>query len=198
MIQRLPCSRCGDLIHPEPVAMSAPLCMTCKGECHESINNGGSAREQAPDRATAPEAEYWNDLVARVGDPGAGLPGLSPVERTWYAVRRLIADVHDGGIDQFFSGSSGALYALALDGLFEMDADASAALLVRAKEILFGDGYVPLDRNRRLTAMSTTGDPNAGEWRMLEELDKAFRNDPDGLGHRCNEFARSHSLYGEG
>lgn len=178
--------------------MNAVLCSPCRGKHREPPERGKRARAQGRERALPPEAVYWKDLVRRACDPAGGLRSLPQPERTYYAVGYLVAEVHNGGFDQFFSYSSGALYALALDGLFEMDASASAALLVRAKEVLFGDGYVPLDRNLRLLAMPTTDHPDAPEWDLLEALDKAFWNDPDGLGERCREFALVHRLYPQG
>jgi hypothetical protein len=165
------------------------------GERLEARRRGS---ERAAGGARDPETVYWSDLVQRVEDRAGGLRSLSRADRTYYAVRSLVKQVHDGGFDQFFSGNGGALYGLTLDGLFELDADACASLLVRAKEVLFGAAHVPLDRNLRLKAMSTTDNPHAPEWAMLESLDEAFWRDPDGLSERCSQFGRSHCLFAQG
>ena len=48
--------------------------------------------------------------------------------------------------------------------------------LVQAKEILFGEGYVPLERHARLKTMPTARDVRALEWLALEALDYEISN----------------------
>lgn len=163
--------------------------MPCKGGYRERIEEGKKARERERELERSPERIYWHELVRRVHGPEGGMHKLSPPERTYFAVGCLVGEVYNGGFEQFLSNSSGGMYATALDGLLEMEAEISASLLVRAKEVLFGDGFVPLDRGERIEAMPTTGNEGAPEWRSLEKLDSEFWKDPDGLDGRCRAYA---------
>jgi hypothetical protein len=198
MIQRLPCAQCGDLIHPDTASANAGLCMPCKGGYRDRIEEGKRQRERDREYAKSAESLYWQDLVRRVHETSDGFNGLRPEEQTYFAVSCLIGEVYNGGFDQFFSNSSGAHYLLALDGLRALGADASAALLLKAKEVLFADRRVPIDREERMELIPTFMDESATEWAQLELLDKAFWADPDKLGERCQTYAHENQLYAAG
>ena len=65
----------------------------------------------------SPQALYWSALVNRVYDGREGFAGLSPAERSYYAVSVLSGEVHNGGFDQYFGNSSGDQYQAARAGL---------------------------------------------------------------------------------
>lgn len=195
MSQRLPCSRCGELILPETAARNRGLCMPCKGNYRERIEAGKLQREGDRAYEQGAERKYWLDLVRRVYKTPQGFGGLSQIEKTYFAISCLIGEVYNGGFDQFFSNSSGELYSLALDGLFELEAEGSAALLVQAKVLLFGDAPVPIDRVKRNEIMPTVANEFAPEWEQLDVLDKAFCRDPEKLAERCKAYAIKHRLY---
>ena len=195
MTQRVPCSRCGELILPDTAAKNAGLCMPCKGGYQERIEEGKRQRQRERQYEQSAERKYWLDLVHRIFNTQEGFAGLDQPEKTYYAVSCLIGEVYNGGFDQFFSNSSGELYGLALDGLFELEAEKSAALLVQAKEVLFGDRLVPLDRSKRLDLMPTVGNDSHPAWKQLDALDKAFYSDPDQLSESCKAYAIEHHLY---
>lgn len=195
MTQRVPCSRCGELILPDTAAKNAGLCMPCKGGYRERIEEGKRQRQRMREYEQSAERKYWLDLVHRIFKTPVGFVGLSPPEKTYYAVSCLIGEVYNGGFDQFFSNSSGELYGVALDGLFELEAAESAALLVQAKEVLFGDGIVPLDRSKRLDLMPTVRNESHPTGKQLNALDEAFYADPDQLSARCKAFAIEHHLF---
>ena len=191
MTQRLPCSLCGDSIHPDTAAKNAGLCMPCKGGYRENIEAGKKRREEEQLHLQSEEHRYWEGLVKRVHDERIGLDRIAPAEKTYYAVSCLIGEVYNGGFDQFFSNSSGSLCGLAIDGLMELEAETSTALLLRAKEAAFGDRPVPADQRARWDAMTGTEASNA----ELSKLDSLFCEDPDKLGERCAKFARANGLY---
>lgn len=190
MITRLPCKSCGELIHPDTAAKNDGLCMPCKGGYRANIEAGKKRREEERIYEQSAERKYWKALVGRVHGSPDGFQLLADVEKTYYAVSCLIGEVYNGGFDQFFWNSSGALYAYALDGLFEMGAEDSAAQLSKAKQIIFGDTHVPLDKAERNAKLREIGSRSE-----LEALDKAFWTDPDNLGERCKQYAISHQLY---
>ena len=191
MIQRLPCNRCGELIHPDTAAKNDGLCMPCKGGYRENIEAGKKRREEEQLYLQSEERRYWEGLVKRVHDERIGLDGIARAEKTYYAVSCLIGEVYNGGFSQFFSNSSGSLCGLAIDGLMELEAETSTALLLRAKEAAFGDRPVPADQRARWDAMANTDASNA----EMNRLDKLFYEDPDKLGERCATFAKAHDLY---
>ena len=193
MPDRLPCKSCGELIHPDTAAKNAGLCMPCNGGYRANIEAGKKRREQERAYEKSAERKYWLELVRRVHAMQDGLQQLANTEKTYFAVSCLIGEVYNGGFDQFFSNSTGALYAYALDGLLEMEAEESAAQLARAKQILFGDAIVPIDqleRNEKMRQSSSTSE--------LDALDKEFWADREGLGARCAQYAVTHGLYEDG
>ncbi|BDT71479.1 hypothetical protein os4_10010 [Comamonadaceae bacterium OS-4] len=193
MIQRLPCKTCGELIHPDTAAKNNGLCMPCKGGYRANIEASKRRREEDRLHEKSAERQHWLQLVRRVHETQEGFQKLSPPEKTYFAVSCLIGEVYNGGFDQFFSNSSGALYAHALDGLLEMQAEECAAQLAKAKQLLFGESVIPLDQVKRNAKMrQEASNPE------LDALDKRFWADPEGLGERCMQFAKAHSLYQDG
>lgn len=192
---RVPCSQCGAQILPDTAAKNGGLCAPCKGGYRKRIEEGKKQRVRDREYEQSAERKYWLALVDRVFKTPQGMAGLSQPEKTYYAVSCLIGEVYNGGFDQFFSNSSGELYGLALDGLLEFGADKSAGLLIQAKEVLFGEGPVPLDRTKRLKLMPTMGNESHPAWGKLDSLDKEFYEDPDRLAEKCKAYAISHHLY---
>lgn len=197
MNARLPCAKCGESIHPDTAAKSNGLCMPCKGGYREHIEEG--KRQLQADRAYEQSAErkHWKGLVDRVYCTAEGFSGLSQEEKTYFAVSCLIGELYNGGFDQFFSNSTGEMYGAALAGLWELEANASAGLLLQAKEVLFGSQLVPTDQTQRWSLMPTIGDDAAPEHKQLANLDRLFCGDPDRLGARCREYAISNGLYAD-
>ena len=172
--------------------------MPCKGGYRDGIEAGKARREAERLYDQSAERKYWLELVNRVYHTKEGFAGISPTEKTYYAVCCLVGEVYNGGFDQFFSNSTGDMYGLALNGLFELEADATAAILIQAKEVLFGSKPVPVDQSKRLKLMPTITKDGMPESEKLDELDTAFYADPDKLGERCKAFAVKHGLYSDG
>jgi hypothetical protein len=198
MSNRLPCNICGESIHPDTAVKNNGLCMPCKGGYRDRIEAGKRQREEDRAYEQSAERKYWRNLVGRVHDTSAGFNGLRSEEKTYFAVSCLIGEVYNGGFDQFFSNSSGEMYGIALAGLWELEANVSAGLLLRAKEVLFGGRLVPVNQGERCKQMPTVGNDAAPEHKQLDELDKLFYEDPDKLGDRCKLFAISNGLYADG
>ena len=172
--------------------------MPCKGGFRERIEEGKKRREREREYENSAERKYWVALIDRIYKTPEGITGLSQPEKTYYAVSCLIGEVYNGGFDQYFSNSSGDLYGLALDGLFEFGAEKTACLLVQAKEVLFGVRPVPTDRFKRQKLMPTMGnDGSHPAWERLDLLDKAFYADPDQLTEKCAAYAANHKLYAD-
>ena len=198
MTVRLPCSKCGESIHPDTAAKNGGLCMPCKGGYRDRIEASKVRREAERLYDQSAERKYWLELVNRVHHTKEGFAGISPTEKTYYAVCCLAGEVYNGGFGQFFSNSTGDMYGVALDGLFELEADATAGILIQAKEVLFGSKLVPVDRSKRLKQMPTIARDGTPGGEKLDALDTAFYADPDKLGERCKAFAVKHGLYNDG
>lgn len=194
---RVPCSKCGVQILTETAVKNKGLCMPCKGGYRKQIEDGEKQRIEEREYLQSPERKYWIALVDRVFQTQQGIEGLSKQEKTYYAVTCLMGEVYNGGFDQFFSNSSGELYGLVLDGLFELGADQTAGLLTQAKDVLFGTGVVPLDRGKRLEQMPTIGNEGHPAWGKLALLDNEFYKDVERIAERCTAYAVSNRLYEE-
>ena len=172
--------------------------MPCKRGYRKSIEDGKRFRAEQRRHEQSAERKYWLALVDRVYRAADGFDQLYPVEKTYFAVSCLIGEVYNGGFEQFFSNSSGSLFGYALDGLIELNAAKSVALLVKAKDALFGDSLVPLDRRDRFSQMLTNSeddDASSKASSLLDALDKEFCVDEDGLTGLCALYAVSHELY---
>jgi hypothetical protein len=188
---RVPCSSCGESIHPDTAAKNNGLCMPCKGGYRERIEAGKRQREEDRKYEQSAERKYWLRLVSQIHESTDGSNGLTSNERTYFALGCLVGEVYNGGLHQFFFNSSGAMYGTALDGLFEIEANETAGLLSRAKELLFGGKAVPVDTSARRALLQQRGMPAE-----LEELDQAFWKNGEKLDARCREYAATHRLYG--
>ena len=164
--------------------------MPCKGGYRDRIEAGKRRKEEQQIYQRSSERLYWLDLVNRVHHTSAGLAQLRPAEKTYFAVCCLIGEVCNGGLSQFFFNSSGAMYGLALDGLLELEANDTAALLERAKTLLFGVAIVPVDTESRRQVLA-----NTEESPELDELDRDFWKSSECLAEKCKSFALRHALY---
>ena len=145
-----------------------------------------------------PYQELWRSLVDRVYKTREGFGGLSENERTYFAVMILGGEVHNGGMEQFFSNSSGEFYEEALQGLGKIGATSFQELLSRAAAILFGEKDPPKDvdeRNDLMYLHTEEGDESLPDWsRELTEIDKYFWANFDALADLLQGFADAHEL----
>lgn len=194
MIQRVPCKECGAEILPTTAAATGGVCMACKQGIRKNIETSKKYYEEQ--RKYNPMRELWNSLVMRVYKTEEGFEGLTPDEKTYFAVGVLDGEVYNGGMDQYFWNSSGGLYSWAVDGLLELKAHNALRLLTDAAKLLFDD-EVSEDRETRAAAIRKLPDDDAPvpEWAvLLEEIDRAYCDDPDGLGDRLEAFAHERGL----
>jgi hypothetical protein len=168
--------------------------MACKQGIRKNIE--ASKKYYEEQRKYNPMRELWTSLVMRVHKTEDGFEGLTQDEKIYFAVGVLDGEVYNGGFDQYFWNSSGGLYTWAIDGLLELKARNSLQLLTDAAKLLFDDD-VPEDREARADAIRKipNDDGPAPEWAdRLEEIDRAYCEDPDGLGVRLEAFARERGL----
>jgi hypothetical protein len=165
--------------------------MPCKGGYRERIEAGKLRRQEEKEYEQSAERRYWRSLSSRVHESAEGVTNLTSAEKTYYAVGCLIGEVYNGGHEQYFFNHSGSMYGAALAGLLELEAPRTAALLQRAKDLLFGDKPVQMNTAERRTFLREN-DQSPPE---LEDLDKAFWKNEERLDERCEKYAHEHQLY---
>lgn len=201
-MQRLPCARCGDSIHPDTASRNGGLCVPCvRGNLlsiEERKRHSQEARRTREAFYAAPEYKYWQTLVGKVYGKESAFNDLSPAERLYYLVNVFGGELHNGGFDQFFTNTSGARYRETVAALEEVGAQKSLALLLQAKTILFSNGEVPVDRAVRCSLMPTWDESHPDHdaaHEALDALDKRFYADPDELEQVLDGLAKRHGLY---
>ena len=196
MTTRVPCKECGAEILPSTAEVTGGICMACKQGIRKNIE--ASKKYYEEQRKYDPFRELWRSLVNCVHKTPEGYRGLSSDERTYFAVGVLDGEVYNGGMHQFFSNSSGEYYDDAVNGLLELKALKTVELLMRSKVLLFGDSDPPADhmlRNRQIRDYPEGPSAPEPEWvTELERIDDLYYEDPDGLGDRLDEFARTKGL----
>ena len=195
MTQRVPCKECGAEILPTTATATGGVCMACKQGIRKTIEASKKYYEER--RKYDPMRELWTSLVMRVHKTDEGFEGLTQDEKTYFAVGVLDGEIYNGGMDQYFWNSSGSLYSWAVDGLLELKAHKALRLLTDAAKLLF-DGEVPEDREARASAIRKLPEDKAvpiPEWAVrLEQIDREYCEDPDGLGARLEAFASERGL----
>lgn len=169
--------------------------MPCKGGYRDRIE-AAKARSQM-DRLERQGAahRYWLDLVERAHASPGGHVALPPHELTYFALGCLMGEVCNGGFHQFFFNHAGAMYGAALAGLLELEAEHAASLLMRAKDVLFGQAHVPTDTAVRRGMLCLEG-VSLELTSQLDGLDQAFYANMDDLAARCTSYAVQHGLFG--
>lgn len=187
---KIPCTQCGALILPATATKTGGLCMACKQGIRSQIEKSKKFYEES--KKYDPYRELWASLVSRVHHSKDGVSDLTDDERLYYSVGLLDGEVYNGGFDQYFTNSSGDTYKYAIDGLLALRADESLNLLLRAKEVLFDDKEPHLDCEARRDYLRKTEKEYTAK--LLDELDKLYYKDPDGLGEKLNKFVDEKGL----
>lgn len=196
MAERVPCRECGAEILPTTAAATGGVCMACKNGIRKDIES--AKKFYAEQRKYDPVRELWLSLVRRVGKTELGFDGLTRDERLYFAVSCLDGEIYNGGFHQFFTNNAGEFYAVVVDGLTELGATHSLALLQEATELLFDGQVPPVDLNARWDAMKHySEDPTAPVLPWMDELERInqdYCEDPDQLSDRLLAFAKDRGL----
>lgn len=167
--------------------------MPCKNGIRKNLER--SKEYYKKEKEYDPAKARWSSLADRIYKTHSGFEGLSANERLYFAVGILDGEVYNGGIDQFFSNSSGGYYKVVVDGLLELKAFESLKLLQEAKTIFFGDGDVPCDRQarfkemRQLTEAEEHGAERPSWYLRIKKINDEYYADPDGLGNKLEWFS---------
>jgi hypothetical protein len=172
--------------------------MPCKDGYRESIEEGKRyIREERESRLTDPYRKLWVSLVEKVYHSPTGFDGLSHREKLYFAVGLLEGDVYNGGFHQYFFNNSGSYYSYAEEGLIALGAFEKLELLQKAREVLFPDASVPEKTGERRRTLPSYPEGNllTPKWNeVLDDFDKRYWADSEGIAIRLETFARSHGL----
>ena len=190
MSEKIPCQECNTLILPSTAEKNEGLCMPCKNGIRANLERAKEYYQQERELdKTCPFRAFWRDLVVRVHNKDQGFYTLRPEGQNYYAVNCLSGEVYNGGFIQYFDNSSGEHYAFAERGLIQMGASHSLNLLHQAKQAVFGEKPVPIDRDRRLAATD-----NQDLYSVLDKLDDEFYKDLDDLDAKLESYALDYGL----
>ena len=112
---------------------------------------------------------------------------LSNIEKNVIYIENLEREVNNGGIDQFFSNSSGNYAHETVTALEEIGAQKTSDLLKKAISV-FPDGDVPKDREKRREVMEEIEDDSEDTW---NELDDKFYEYEDDIPSLILSYIRS-------
>jgi len=189
-MSKVACTQCGAMILPRTAAETGGICMACKQGIRASMEASREFYQKL--KEYDPQRELWKWLVGEAQtDPGLG--SLSETQRHYFAVGVLEGEIYNGGFDQFFSNSTGAYYALAIEGLEKLKAETSLRLLQDAAQLLFGESGPPSDRQTRWDSMQRFSEAQ-GNADALDALDRLFWADPDQLGEKLAAFAQQSGI----
>jgi hypothetical protein len=203
MSERSPCLVCGDSIHPDTAAKNDGVCTPCKGDYKKHQDEIDAAKFSEKERAwyrQSAESRYWRHLVDRADKD---ISQLNRIERTYFCVRLFDAEVNNGGFHQFFSNSSGDYFSETMSALYKIDAIDTFMSLHMAKEILFEDSAVPIDRDERQKLLGHTYSEDKYENDdviidnddPLTWLDRDYYEDKDEIAKKLEDYARVNNLF---
>jgi hypothetical protein len=186
------CFACGATILVATAEATGGVCIPCKNGTRAAIE--ASKRQYKEEREwarTNPVWHLWLRLAAQVHASPAGFEALRPEEQVFYAVNLLRGSVYSGGFSYYFAEAGGALYARAERGLEYLSALNTLGIVRQAKTLLFGADHMPDDVGKRAAFL----DPmDSWKQRALDDLDRRFWEDPEGLWDRLDAFARENVL----
>ncbi|MEK7723636.1 MAG: DUF4375 domain-containing protein [Acidobacteriota bacterium] len=194
MTDKIPCTKCSELILPSTAEKTGGVCMACKQGVRESIEKSKEYYRKL--KEYDPYRELWISLVKR--EIENGFDSLTKEEKIYFSVNVFDREVCNGGMDQFFWNSSGNFYAEVIEGLQLLNAENSLLLLKQAAKILFGEINPPKDRSLRWQALkehSESLDSTNPDWsNELEKIDNKYYTDPDSLDELLTKFAEINGL----
>lgn len=134
---------------------------------------------------TSPKFDPYQAVSRRIGQ--VGYDNLNEVEKCYFSVWWLIAEVDNGGFDQFFFNSTGGYIPEVLAGLRMLGANDSARLLERAVALLPSATLPRDDKERRSILKGLSDDAQ----KQFDQLDGEFYEYPDNLRDKLESFAQA-------
>ena len=139
--------------------------------------------------------ELWASLARRVYSSPDGINCLTADEKTVFDLRLFLAEVYNGGIDQFFYNSSGDYFKEVVAGLKTLGAHQTCGLLMIATRILFARKSPPSDRDDRSHVLFTPRAERCSD--ALETLETAMDDSTDNVSAKLAAFTFEKGLLAE-
>jgi hypothetical protein len=194
MTEKIPCKECNEPILPRTAEKTGGICMACKQGIRESIEE--SKEFYRKQREYDPYRALWNSLAKK--ESAEGFDSFTKEEKLYVSVVVFDAEVYNGGMEQFFSNSSGELYAEVVEGLKILKATYSLSLLKQAAKILFGEVEPPKGREQRWAAMKQYPEEDNApkpDWAIeLGKIDTKYYEDLDNLSELLATYAETTGL----
>ncbi len=180
------CAACGAEILVSTAERTGGLCRPCASGTRRQIEAG--RRRAQHDKAFRASAvwQFWMRLVA------SDFTALRPSERVYLAVNEMRGSVLNGGFHAYFSTFAERSLA-AEGGLKTLNAPRSLELLRAARQLLTGGTPGGFAESSRLTA--AVSDPEVD--RQLDDLDRQFYVDDDGLWDKLQDFGVRQGFFPE-
>lgn len=191
--QKLSCIQCGELILPSTAEKTDGLCMPCKTGYRKEIERKKFLHDAEMKHLNTPLGKYWQSLATKIYDDQDNFCSLSVTDKTVFAVGVLKVNVCNGGFNQYFTRDAADYWISAVLGFMEIGATESLHLVMRAKEIYFGEAPLPHGEEARkaiLSRLDLSGDQSC----ELKILDEDFFKLTDKLHALTKKFALSKGL----
>lgn len=191
METRIACLTCKALILSDTAIKNQGLCVPCAKGYRNQIEAAKKYYDEEKKYRASEEYVYWLNLSQQVSDL-EDLKKLSFENQVYFVVKILIAEVFNGGFDQYFHNSSGDYYAETIQALKALQAFESLELLESAKILLFGALEVPVEQGLRFNILKNSTE---AESIQLDQLDKFFGEFPDQLDQKLRQFVEMNHLF---
>lgn len=199
--EKIPCTECGAMIRPLTAELTGGICMSCKKGIRK---RAAEIKEQFGDifrrrMEYDPIDAHWSALIKKAHHPHYDYDRLSDDEKPYFSLAILAGEVRNGGVQQFFTNSSGSLYSEVVKALDRFGHHEVLRLFKQATRILFEDIEPPKDRMQRWEAIKHEPEgwyAPRPQWSIdLDEIDKQLCKILDALDASMNEYADSRGLY---
>lgn len=180
------CAACGADILVSTAERTGGRCRPCASGTRGQIEAGRRRAQQDKAFRASPVWQFWLRLVA------SDFTTLRPQERVYLAVNEMRGSVLNGGFHAYFSTFAERSLA-AEEGLKTLNASKSLELLRAAKQLLTGGTPAGLADESKLTA--ALSDPEVD--RQLDDLDRQFYVDADGLWDKLQDFGVQQGFFPE-
>lgn len=191
METKVTCLACKTLILSDTAIKNQGLCIPSAKGTRKQLEEAKKIYEDQKKYRESEEYGYWLNLSQQVSDL-ADLKKLSFEDNIYFLVNVLIAEVFNGGFDQYFHNSSADYYEETIQALKVLRAFESLKLLESAKLIVFGSLYVPIDQGLRFDFIKNITDEISIK---LDELDRCFWKFPDQLDKKLHKFVEMNNLF---
>ncbi len=186
MVERVPCSKCGNLILPKTAEINNGLCMACKIGFRKELEATKRRNEEKKQWEASPNGQHWKWLVNQPYET------LSRKNQLYLAVQLLKGEVDNGGFHHYFYDYSRKYYLDTIQALAAIGDSGNLRLLKEAKETIFGKNDVPEDLEDGRIILRALSD---SAYQKLGVLDDEFYKDSNPIYGLLMHYAEKQKLF---